>query len=118
MGKNYKNSYRRFLHTEAWRQTKIKALERRRKKWKKKGLDIPNNKFLCDKCKEIKSLASANYHHTSYTNWYGGVGWSNHRNVIIICKPCHDWTHRKKIKKKNKEEYKRIKELRKKNLKL
>ncbi|KKL28229.1 hypothetical protein LCGC14_2377220 [marine sediment metagenome] len=115
MGKNYKNSYRRFLHTEAWRHTKEKALERRRKKWKKKGLDIPNNKFLCNKCKKIKYLTNANYHHTSYTNWYGGNGWSNHRNVIIICKECHDWRHRKKIKKKSKEEYKRIKELRKKN---
>lgn len=113
MGKNYKKAYYRFLHSDAWRQAKIKVLEKRRKKWKKKGFHIPNNMFLCDSCKKLKYLSSANYHHISYDNRYGGDGWSNHKNVIIICRPCHEWIHRKKIKKKNKDEYKRIIEMRK-----
>ena len=53
---------------------------------------------------------NAKYHHSSYTNWYGGNGWDNPSNVKIICSQCHDWIHRKKIKKKNKEAYLRIKD--------
>lgn len=113
MGKNYKKAYSKFLRSKAWRHTKIKVLESRRKKWRKKGLYVPNNMFLCDSCKQLKYLSSANYHHVSYDNWYGGMGWSNHKNVILICRPCHEWIHRKKIKRKNKDEYKRIVEMRK-----
>ena len=45
MGKKYRNSYRRFLHTEAWKKCKKRVLEKRRRKWGKKGLTIPRNKF-------------------------------------------------------------------------
>jgi hypothetical protein len=113
MGKNYKKAYYRFLHSEAWRQTKIRVLKNRRKKWEKKGYFVPNNMFLCDSCKKLKHLSSANYHHISYNNKYGGDGWANHKNVILVCRMCHEWIHRNKIKKKNKEEYRRIMELRK-----
>ncbi|MFW9939425.1 MAG: hypothetical protein ACFFFT_00195 [Candidatus Thorarchaeota archaeon] len=107
---DYKKSYQRFLRTNAWKQTKRKVLEKRRKKWDKKGLHIDNSHFLCDRCGRIYSLTTANYHHVSYSNFFSKVGWDNPRNVIIICKYCHEWAHRKKIKRKDPVKYKQIKQ--------
>ena len=87
---------------KAWQRTKDKVLQKRRKKWNKKGFAIRSSQFRCDRCKNIYSLSLANYHHRSYQNWYGGNGWSNPSNVIIICRNCHEHIHRRKIKRENK----------------
>lgn len=87
-------AYHYFLKSERWKITKTKVLEKHRKKWKRKGFIIPDNGFICKKCKYIFSLSKANFHHISYEAYFTD-GWTKIGNIIIVCRECHQKIHNK-----------------------
>jgi hypothetical protein len=65
--------YADYLQTEHWLTTRKRALHRAG--------------FQCKACEATKAL---NVHHLTYAN----LGRENETDLIVLCQPCHDLTHR------------------------
>ncbi len=83
--------YRIFLKSEEWKTFRNNLFDKR----------FALKKPKCERCGKEITISSCNAHHKRYNNLL------SERNIIFLCKDCHNNKHERKIKRsdKNKNKY-------------